>query len=171
VGGLLANLVVTIGLTFVSVHNYPGGDAIRALRELGSDSGHTGTVRSFILDKAAQEFNRPTFLELRVFLPPSVLQTGASRYTLEQDIRLNGPIWEFNRTESEWLQTPGQLWSAGFDYVITDETDRFVEAKDGGWVLERSVESFAGVALKPSFRIKWRPALSILSRGPIRDGA
>jgi hypothetical protein len=41
-GGLFLNLVVTIGLTFVSVHNYPGGEAIEALRRVGASSGRSG---------------------------------------------------------------------------------------------------------------------------------
>lgn len=40
-GGLFLNLVVTIGLTFVSVHNYPGGEAIEALRRVGASSGRS----------------------------------------------------------------------------------------------------------------------------------
>jgi len=42
VGGILANVVVTLGLTFVSVHNYPGGDAIRALRVMGAGTSQKG---------------------------------------------------------------------------------------------------------------------------------
>jgi hypothetical protein len=42
VGGILANVVVTLGLTFVSVHNYPGGEAIRALRAMGAGTGRSG---------------------------------------------------------------------------------------------------------------------------------
>ena len=41
-GGLLLNLVVTIGLTFVSVNNYPGGEAIEALKRIGASTGRSG---------------------------------------------------------------------------------------------------------------------------------
>jgi hypothetical protein len=108
-------------------------------------------------------------IELRVFLPPSVLQTGASRYTFEQMEPLNEPKWEFNRTESEWLQTPDQLWAAGFDYVITDESDRFIGDGHTEWSIEREIQSFGGVSLKPTPRIVWRPTLAILSRQKISE--
>jgi len=98
-----------------------------------------------------------------------VLQTGASRYTFEQVDMLAEPVWEFNRTESKFLETPDQLWAAGFDYVITDETDRFAEAEDANWLIAHTVKSFGGVSLKPSPRIIWRPALSILSRHSVPE--
>lgn len=44
-GGLVVNVVVTIGLTFVSVHNYPGGEAIEALRRVGATSGRSGGLQ------------------------------------------------------------------------------------------------------------------------------
>ena len=46
VGGILANLVVTLGLTFVSVNNYPGGEAMRALRSIGAATGRNGENRT-----------------------------------------------------------------------------------------------------------------------------
>ena len=42
IGGLLANVMVTIGLTFVSVNNYPGGEAIEALKRIGASTGRSG---------------------------------------------------------------------------------------------------------------------------------
>jgi len=163
IGGILANLVVTLGLAFVSVNNYPGGEAMRALRSIGAGTGRNGENRT-IIRRPARWLMYDLSTELRVFLPPSVLQTGASRYTFEQADMMAEPVWEFNRTESRSLQTPGQLWAAGFDYVITDETDRFAEAQDADWSIERTIHSFGGISLKPSPRIVWRPALSILSR-------
>ena len=50
IGGLLANVMVTIGLTFVSVNNYPGGEAIEALKRIGATSGRSGEqVRDFYM--------------------------------------------------------------------------------------------------------------------------
>jgi hypothetical protein len=100
---------------------------------------------------------------LRVFLPPSVLQTGASRYTFEQDDVVL-PRWEFNRTESENLRTPSQIWAAGFDYTIADDVDRFLEDGGSGWNTVKAIESFGGVMMKPSPRPIWSPRLWILSR-------
>ena len=46
IGGILANLVVTLGLAFVSVNNYPGGEAMRALRSIGAGTGRNGENRT-----------------------------------------------------------------------------------------------------------------------------
>lgn len=96
-------------------------------------------------------------------MPPSVLQTGASRYTFEQpDDAL--PRWEFNRTESDDLVTPFQIWEAGFDYTITDDVESFVQDEASQWNTARTIESFGGVSLKPTPRAVWSPRLWILSR-------
>jgi hypothetical protein len=57
-GGLFLNLVVTIGLTFVSVNNYPGGEAIEALRRVGASSGRSGRFQ-IALDVVTMSADNP----------------------------------------------------------------------------------------------------------------
>lgn len=100
---------------------------------------------------------------MRIFLPPSVLQTGGSLFTFDEDV---APFsdWEFNRTESTHLQTPQQIWDAGFDYTINDEVELFLEDEGSDWSIIETISSFGGIALKPTPRILWRPRFSILGR-------
>ena len=92
-----------------------------------------------------------------------MLQTGASRYTFEQpDDAL--PRWDFDRTESDSLETSSQIWSAGFDYTVTDDVESFLEDEESAWDVVQSIESFGGISLKPSPRVRWTPRLWILAR-------
>ena len=70
IGHLVANLVMTSGLLYISSLNYPGGEAIRSLHSLERDSSN-----------------------LSVHLDVFTCQTGVSRFTQERE------DWSYDKTE------------------------------------------------------------------------
>lgn len=161
---LTINVVVTLVLVFISCQNYPGGQAMSQLH-----------------NHIASSQNGTTDSHVRLFIPPAVLQTGASRYTFTHQLD-ESVHWEYNRTESPLLTTPLQLWSERFDYTFTDNLASFfnetlvITSHDQGfvppsrvkemWEVVRGVQSFGGVEMSERRlpRIIWKDKIWILKR-------
>lgn len=105
---------------------------------------------------------RPAEDVVRVFLPPAPRMTGASAYTYAYAPPHGN--WEYNTTETDALVLPGQIWDAGFDYVVTDDMEGYEGAR---WQRVGAVDAFAGVERRKGVipvGIRWRKVMGVFAR-------
>ncbi|CDZ96978.1 Protein involved in dolichol pathway for N-glycosylation (mannosyltransferase family) [Phaffia rhodozyma] len=136
IGGILANVMVTAGLTVISIGNYPGGDIMRTLHqiEVGID--------------------RPVHL----YSPSLPLQTGSTLFHalrsppyLSLTSTPSGPSWIYEKTEFEppFVLTPQSAFKNWTHVVLpdgrVDQVDSWVKA---GWEVVSTKSGFGGVRLQ-----------------------
>ncbi|WVR05888.1 hypothetical protein IAU60_002914 [Kwoniella sp. DSM 27419] len=150
------NLASTAVMTFLSVHNYPGGEVWKALERLPGVQERSITVH----------------------FPSYPLQTGATLFTfLHQASPLDAsawpnpalpahqtPAWIYSKSEAEEYATPATLRETQVDYVVTEDWQSYVE---GGWDVIDEITGLDGVGRdgKYGVTVKWGRKLGILGRG------
>ena len=100
------------------------------------------------------------------------LQTGSSLFTFHHSPisspalpSIEGPTWNYDRSEDQALTTPGGAEEAGVEWdVLVTEDWRVWEGK--GWKLAETIEGLEGVERGGRFglRVKWGERIGVLVR-------
>lgn len=150
--GLIGLLAVTsaFGLfsTWVSTHNYPGGEVWRALDSARIPANSTIHFHSYPLQTGATLFT---------FLGSS--DTPASLAFPAQDAK-----WVYSKSENPALQTPQGAWLGDIDVVVTPYWRDFVEAEIDGhkmWQVVGDADGFDGVKFGGKWGVEVRTSRKI----------
>lgn len=150
--GVVGLLAVTsaFGLfsTWVSTHNYPGGEVWRALESANIPANSTIHFHSYPLQTGATLF---TFL--RADAPPSPAFPS-----------VDGKGWVYSKSEEAELQTPQGAWLGDVDVVVTPYWREFIEAEIDGhrmWRMAAECEGYDGVALGGKYGVQVRTSRKI----------
>jgi alpha-1,6-mannosyltransferase len=92
-------------------------------------------------------------LPIRVYLDNLACQTGVSRF---QQIQ---PLWQYDKTEDEAKLLDPLFWQQ-FDYVLAESPERVI----GNWRSVETINSFAGVSIKPGDKDDILPMPAVLGR-------
>lgn len=152
--GLLAlTAAFTVFSTWVSTHNYPGGDVWQAIEVARIPEGSTIHFQSY------------------------PLQTGSSLFTfLHHDLPSSPafppalpPAYKYSKDEDPSLRSPLGAWKAGLDYIVTPFWTEFIESRNGEtpmWRVITGIDGFSGVALggKYGIQVKLDRKVALLKR-------
>ncbi|RSH92921.1 dolichyl-P-Man:Man(7)GlcNAc(2)-PP-dolichol alpha-1,6-mannosyltransferase [Saitozyma podzolica] len=116
VGMIMINLLATGFLTFLSMHNYPGGSVWSILEEAEAAQPHRNVSVHF------HSYPLQTGASLFTFLHSTTPTSHWPRQAIPNPLE---PTWRYFKSEDPGLKTPGGAYDAGFE-----------GAKRGKWGME-----------------------------------
>ena len=114
----------------------------------------------------------------KVWIPAAALHTGATFFTFPsthamssmdsvsdagESMIIDHPESAYRRCFQPFGNSPDELWNAGYDFVVTDNWEAFVD----GWELTAEVDGYKGVELLPrlpGLRINKGRRLAVMRR-------
>ena len=127
IGLISANLAFTAFSSYISAHNYPGGQVWQILEREAADETVAIHYTSYPLQSGSSLF---TFLHLphRSLALPEVPDTT---------------VWTYSKADDEGMQTPLGAAEAGMDYVVLDARS-LRDWTDKSWQSVGTVSGFGG---------------------------
>jgi alpha-1,6-mannosyltransferase len=151
VGLLSLTAAFALFSTYVSTHNYPGGDVWRALEAARLPAGSVIHLHSYPLQTGASLF---TFLRTDAVSPA---------FPAPVDIQ-----WTYSKSEDPALQTPQGAWLGDVEAVVTERWREFADAEIDGhrmWALIGACDGFDGVQIgKEGLQVRSSRKIGLLRR-------
>ncbi|ORY32271.1 Alg9-like mannosyltransferase family-domain-containing protein [Naematelia encephala] len=164
VGLVAIQITFTLFATFLSVHNYPGGEVWQVLEDLQASSNVSSQITIHFTSGPLQ-----TGSTLFTFLHASPGPDNAWPYPAFPPPRT--PEWTYSKSEAAEMQTLEGLWQSNVDYIVTDDPSALIESELPGrsWKLAAHVGEVGETRLdlpgiKKGRTLRWGSQLAILAR-------